>query len=285
MAGFRPRFFVQDPGHWVVSAQTGGVETGGLLELSPEDSHHAVRVLRLAPGDLCEVVVAGSVYSATVASAAMPCLVRLGAPLQGRAAGASYQIAVGLVQRVERPSLLDYVVEKGTEAGATFFLFLGVKGSSASRAPSQRSVRWQRIAREAAKQSKHTSFPVVECLPSLEAAQEWLERKKARSVVLDPQAPRSLGEVLRAAGEVLLASGGVPRASGGVLRPESEFVPETGRPAVALWVGPESGWSQSDERYFANSGMERAKLGQAVLRTETAGPIAVAVARFVLEDW
>ena len=266
MAGFRPRFFVEGPGHWGASP-----ETGGLLELSPEDSHHAVRVLRLAPGDLCEVVMTGSVYSATVASSTIPCIVRLDSPLYGRAAGASYQIAVGLVQRVERPSLLDYVVEKGTEAGASFFLLLGLKGVSPSRGSSERSSRWQRIAREAAKQSKQTSVPAVEFLPSVEAAQEWLERKRARSVVLDPEAPRSLGEVLHSSGEVSCS------------QPES--VPASRRPPVALWVGPESGWSQLDESYFVKFGMERARLGQAVLRTETAGPIAVAVARFVLEDW
>ena len=55
--------------------------------------------------------------------------------------------------------------------------------------------------------------------------------------------------------------------------------------SVALWVGPESGWSADELERFAAAGIESARLGQSVLRAETAGPVAVAVTRLVLGDW
>jgi RsmE family RNA methyltransferase len=54
---------------------------------------------------------------------------------------------------------------------------------------------------------------------------------------------------------------------------------------IALWIGPESGWSEAELGEFATSGIEAVRLGQGVLRAETAGPVAVAVTRLVMGDW
>jgi 16S rRNA (uracil1498-N3)-methyltransferase len=54
---------------------------------------------------------------------------------------------------------------------------------------------------------------------------------------------------------------------------------------LALWIGPEGGWSALDRAGFAEAGVEMVRLGQGVLRAETAGPVAVAVVRLVQRDW
>ena len=50
-------------------------------------------------------------------------------------------------------------------------------------------------------------------------------------------------------------------------------------------MGPESGWTDEERESLLQAGMATARLGRGVLRTETAGPVAVAVARLALGDW
>ena len=184
---YLPRFFVESadpfegrsPAAGSAPATSEADLSGKELTLDPEDSHHAVRVLRLGVGDPCEVVVlpagpgqAGAAYQAVATSTAGQVRVRLVAPLEGRQAGAAYAIPVGLVQGMTRPAATDYLLEKGTEVGASFFLLVPAAGSAlrsgASRGP--RLARWRRIVREAAKQSKQLAVPSVEVLGSIDEA-------------------------------------------------------------------------------------------------------------------
>jgi 16S rRNA (uracil1498-N3)-methyltransferase len=250
----------------------GGDDLTGLtVPLSEEDSHHAVRVLRLAPGDKCEVVVGAAVYAAAVVEEAVPLKVRLDERLQGEAAGAAYRMQVGLVQDIDRPALVDVVIEKGTEAGASFFLLLPSARPSrvAASAAASRLLRWERIAREAAKQSKQVVIPRLEACASIDAALATLEARGARSIVLDPGAPQRLDQLLRPTA--------TPRSPGPRGAEEAA--------GLALWVGSEGGWTDQERERFSNAGLATARLGRSVLRTETAGPVAVAVARLALGDW
>lgn len=269
MSGFRPRFFIAQ------TAATSGAPVGrslgpgamaesGLegveLLLSPEDSYHARRVLRLGEGDACEVVVGAAVYAATVLRAAEQVKVRLLARLQGEEAGAQYRSQVGLVQALVRPAVMDHVFEKGTEVGASFFLLVRTAGSPKGLGPpgEERMARWRRIAQEAAKQSKQVAVPPVGFAGSLEDALGSLEGKGVLSLVLEPSSPLSLKEVLEE---------------------------RTGVEQLALWVGPEGGWTAAEWKSLSSAGLEPVRLGRSVLRAETAGPVAIAVARFALGDW
>jgi 16S rRNA (uracil1498-N3)-methyltransferase len=253
-SGFSPRFFLD-------AEPVEGSELG----LEAEDSHHAARVLRLRLDDGCEVVTAsGRVYSAVVTSPVEPVRVRLEAELEQIAAGASYRVDVGIAQALARPSATDLVIEKGTEVGASFFLLVQADGSPAAqgkdpgRAEAGRTARWQRIAREAAKQSKHTAVPRVDLAATVAAGIELLSGRGIASMVLEPSAEATLSDVV------------------------SAFPSESG---LALWVGPESGWSAREIEAFAAAGTPVARLGRGVLRTETAGPVAVALTRLALGDW
>lgn len=185
--------------------------------------------------------------------------VRLGEEKAGEAAGAVYQTEVGLVQALARPSALDFTVEKGTEVGASFFLLVQAAGSPrvGGKGAAERLTRWRRIAREAAKQSKQAAVPKVDIVPTVEAAVRGLDEAGTTSIVLEPGANKTLQEVIAA----------------------------VGRTQVALWVGPEGGWTQEELNALSESGVLRARLGRGVLRTETAGPVAVAVTRLALGDW
>lgn len=253
---FSPRFFVSvDP------------VPGERLNLGAEDSHHALKVLRLRAGDECEAVgPTRTVHRATVSSVAGPLEITVVAPLPADVAGPVYRFEVGLAQALARPAVMDYVLEKGTEVGADFFLLVAAAGSpgQAGLEKPGRLDRWSRVAREAAKQSKQTRVPWVSTSPSVSEALSLLEGAGRTHYVLDPGAERSLGGLLALWQQE--SSGGSPHR-------------------LCLWIGPEGGWTAEELDCFRAAGACGARLGQSVLRTETAGPVAVAITRLVLQDW
>ena len=280
MSGFRPRFFA---GQESLSSSPGGSPTPGAdprvdsgaapgaasgadlsgreLTLGTDDSHHALRVLRLQRGDDCEVVVGAAVYAASVSWADDPVRVMLTGRLEGIAAGAAYQAQVGLVQSLARPALIDQVLEKGTEVGTSFFVLVPAFHSPRGSEPAgaERLARWRRIVLEAAKQSKQVVVPQAEVMDSVEQVIRDLGARGVLSLVLDPAASVGLEERLAS------------RAARGA--------------RLALWIGPESGWTAAESEQFRAAGIEAVRLGRSILRTETAGPVAVAVARLVMRDW
>jgi 16S rRNA (uracil1498-N3)-methyltransferase len=268
--GFRPRFFASEG---VLAAGRPRADREVLLDT--EDSHHATAVLRLHPGDECEVVLApsGAVHLARVVALGTPVRLELGDRLEGDAAGASYRREVWLVQALARPAVMDYLIEKGTETGASRFLLVPVAGSP--RLPEgsmdRRLARWRKVAREAAKQSKQVAVPKVDVVPSLEAALADVYRAGAWSILLEPRATTALDEMVRKAAEEAAT-------------PDVTSHDEAAT-AVALWVGPEGGWSERELESFRTAGMAAARLGRGVLRTETAGPVAAALVRLGLRDW
>jgi len=97
--------------------------------------------------------------------------------------------------------------------------------------------RLEKIVREASEQSERVSLPEIEEVKTLEEA---IEEAPKRSVVL------------------------VERTEGGSLKD-----------APALFVGPEGGWSGNELKLFAEKGIEKASLGNQILRAETAGVVGV----------
>ncbi len=168
---------------------------------------------------------------------------------------------VGLVQAMTRPAAMDYVLEKATEVGASFFVLVPAAGSPkrSDLSRGDRLDRWRRIAREAAKQSKQMAVPTVDIAGSVGEALEDLRVSQTQSLVLEPAAATALQDA--------------------VVREASPAA------RIALWVGPEGGWTAGELDQFAGAGVGTARLGRSILRTETAGSVAVAVARLALGDW
>lgn len=271
--GFCPRFFVDnEPSRSAVSGSTA--PSVAEIALGAEDTQHALKVLRVRKGDCCQVVTpSGRVYAAVVSAATDPVRVEPTVLLEGATAGAAYRTKVGLVQALARPSLMDYVIEKGTEVGASFFLLVPASGSPRLReeVKADRLKRWRRIAREAAKQSRQTAVPWVDVAESVTSGLDGLSQSCSMTLILEPGAPEYLPHVLRAALARSKRSGGEPAPGQ--------------RLCFSLWVGPEGGWTDAELHSVLARGAVMARLGRAILRAETAGPVGVAVTRLELDDW
>ncbi len=221
------------------------VRAGGRLELGQSAARHA-HVLRLAAGDPLVVFDAeGRQAHARVVSLEPTSLsVELGAITQH----APDAYGPVLVQCVPKGSKLDDVVRAATEAGASA-IHLALASRSIARAEG-RLDRLARIAEEAARQSEAPRVPAIHAPASLREVASRAPRTSAR-VLLSPRAGARLREVIRADA------------------------------ATPPWlvVGPEGGLDDAETDSLLASGYVLGRLDTYVLRTEHAGPIAVALAR------
>ena len=219
---------------------------GGRVDLDPEESHHAVRVLRLKRGDALNVFDgAGREWTATIDETTKDRVtVVLGGEVEGPVEA---PLRVVLGQANVRPEKLEWVLQKGTEIGvAAFRIFLSERVEAPPPSPA-RLTRYRRILLEACKQSGRR------VLPSLSIGELDAPGPGTFAIVL-AQASPPLGELL---------AGGAPREA-------------------VIAVGPEGGLTDAEISALTERGWRAGSLGPRILRTETAGTIAAAI---LLHAW
>ena len=227
----------------------------GRVTFDAGESRHLARVLRLRPGDT----------AVATDGAGRDCTVRLdtvgeaatGTVLAAERGTPESPLAITLVQGVPKGDKMEAIVRAATELGVARVRPALCERTIVRLEPGrwrERARRWQRVAREAAKQC-------------------------GRAVIPEVEAPRPLVEWLAAKDPVDLAlcfweGGGVPLAQAlGDMR--------AARSAL-LVVGPEGGLSPAEVDAARTHALTVTSLGPRILRTETAGPAVVALlqARF-----
>ncbi len=216
------------------------------VDLGEAAGRHA-RVLRMAVGDVVRLFDGrGGEADAVVQELSARRFVVELATIERRAHAASGPV---LVQCVPKGSKLDEIVRAATEAGAAA-IHLALAERSIARAEGARLERLARIAEEAAAQSEAPFVPALEAPASLAAVVARAPASAPR-LVLTPREGTAMADL-----------------------PWTSWTQ-----APWLVVGPEGGLSPGEEAHLAANGWLRARLATNVLRTEHAGPIAVAVAR------
>lgn len=172
--------------------------------------------------------------------------------VEALATGGEAGAEVTLYQAVPKGRHMDLVVEKATELGVDRILPLATeRGVVRLDDGSGKVERWRRVALAAARQSLQRRIPLV------------------GETMTFPEAVSEAGE----GGIVLHNAPNLPRLE--------ECV---GGDIVSLFVGPEGGWSAEELRLAEEAGLKIARIGPYRLRSETAGIVAVARARAVLES-
>jgi 16S rRNA (uracil1498-N3)-methyltransferase len=225
----------------------------GRVTFDAAESRHLTRVLRLGPGDTV-IATDGGGRDYTVR------LDSIGDAATGTVLAVAHGVpesplAVTLVQGIPKGDKMEAIVRAATELGVTCVRPALCERTIVRLEPGrwrERARRWQRVAREAAKQC-------------------------GRAVIPEIDAPRRLAECLDRAADVRLCfweAGGVPLH-------EALAIPAAPRSAL-LVVGPEGGLAPGEVDAARGHGLTVTSLGPRILRTETAGPAAVAIlqARF-----
>lgn len=169
-------------------------------------------------------------------------------------ASAEPRVKIVLAQALLKQKPMDFIISKATELGAA-----GIVPVAAGRSVikldggwERKAARWTRIAREAAKQSRRASLPSIG----------------------PPRSIAELGDPAEAGEErfVLSEKGGPP------LKTRLLAILEKGLPDRAvIAVGPEGGWTESEEKSLGSGGFEPVSLGGRILRAETASLVAIAL--------
>jgi 16S rRNA (uracil1498-N3)-methyltransferase len=223
-----------------------GVAPGAEVVVEGDEAHHAVAVRRLRVGE--RVVLtdgAGVRVLGEVASTGKRVFAATAVSVESLPAPDPEVVVVQALPKGDRGEL---AVEVLTEAGAGRIVPWAAERSVAVW-KGERAVkslgRWRATAREAAKQARRTWFPEVAPLATT-------------GDVADLVAAADLAVVLHEEASVPLAS--VP-------------VPAQGRLVVV--VGPEGGLTDEEVAAFVAAGAVSVRLGAEVLRTSTAGVVAL----------
>ena len=237
---------------------------GGRVTFDREESRHLSRVLRLRPGDTVMAADgAGHDYTVRVETVGD---VATGTVLGVATRGAESPLRVTLVQSVPKGDKMERIVRAATELGVVRVVPVLTERTIVSLEPGrwrERARRWQRVAKEAAKQCGRAVVPPVDVPRPL-------------TDVLIADEPAQLKLCLWEGAVSVPQGGGQARLLG---TPLAASLPAALPPgaSVLLLIGPEGGLSEREVESARERGWAVVGVGPRILRTETAGPAILAI--------
>ncbi|MGA1691886.1 MAG: 16S rRNA (uracil(1498)-N(3))-methyltransferase [Burkholderiaceae bacterium] len=221
----------------------------GPLSLTPDNSHHLIKVLRAQAGDVVTLFDGQGLEAEAVVTDphSKHCGVMVSTT---EAVSRESPTPSRLIQALCLGDKMDWVVEKATELGVA-----AIQPVQASRSQlrlegdraEKRLVHWQRIAAAAAAQSGRNQVPTVHPILRLDAALAQFSATPAPQTgwLLDPFAQQTLTQA--------------PLAG-----------------SLTIAIGPEAGWTDDEEQLARAHGFVGIRCGPRILRTETAGAVVLA---------
>ena len=168
---------------------------------------------------------------------------------------------VTLFQGLPKADKMELIVQKMVELGVYRIVPVATKRAVVKlddKKAKSKVARWQTIAEAAAKQSKRRIVPEIGDVCTLKEA---LAQARAMDVKLIPY---ELSEGMEKTRELIEG-----------IKPDQE---------VAVFIGPEGGFEESEIALARNAGFTAITLGKRILRTETAGLTVMAWLMYQLEQ-
>jgi 16S rRNA (uracil1498-N3)-methyltransferase len=237
--------------HWIADEVRGNTAA-----LVGEHASHLTRVLRAEVGQEFDIAIGDAVRRGKITS------------ISGNrvefALGAEQGIlpapCVILALAIFKFDRMEWAIEKCTEIGVARIIPVIARRTDAHLASAalKRHDRWQRIALQAAEQSRRAAPPEI-------AAPVKLKDLGSAGV-----SPAGEPEARATACRIVLAESQDDRRLRDALQAHSG--------EAALAIGPEGGWAEDELQWFRQSGWVAASLGDTILRAETAAIVAAALA-------
>jgi 16S rRNA (uracil1498-N3)-methyltransferase len=189
-------------------------------------------------------------------------------------AGGEPRTKLTLYVAVLRSERFEWVLQKGTELGVSAFVPLICERSTIADADelSERKLeRWGRILREAAEQARRGKLPRLAPALFFPAACDQAQQRGTALLLWEGSGAPALRQVLRGSG---LTSDMIDPASPAAAHPFS----------VALFSGPEGGFTPKELETAQRYGMIAVTLGPRTLRAETAPIVAASAILYEMGD-
>lgn len=219
---------------------------GSKVELGGSEGKHAASVRRIRAGEAIQLTDGNGLRVRGEVSEVLPKSLIVEVKDVSRDSAPENQIT--LIQALAKGDRDELAIQAATELGVMGVIPWQAERSisrwDAAKATKGQS-RWQLICDEAAKQSLRTQFPKVDKAMNTDSLISAFSQFD-RIVVLDPTAGKGLATL-------------------------GAFIG-----ALAIVVGPEGGIADEELSRFEQAGAIRVHLGESILRTSTAGVVAIA---------
>ena len=227
-------------------ADESGV-VNGVVRLNAEDAHHAQRVLRMKEGEQAQIFCQGRRYTAEILSLTDGVSLRILEELPSTEA----QLRITLYQGLPKADKMELITQKAVELGAARVVPVAMSRCVVqlnAKDGAKKQERWQKIAREACKQSGRCDMMPVDAPISFK---ELLARLPGHAAAIVPWED----------------------AQGYSLRAFHRDHPHVRD--LAIVIGPEGGMSAAEIDQMKTAACLSVTLGPRILRTETAGLSAI----------
>ena len=167
-------------------------------------------------------------------------------------------VLVDLYQGLAKGSKMETIIQKSVELGVHNIYPLLTKRVIVkldNKGEKKKIERWQKIADEAAKQSKRSHIPEVKSMVSIKNLNQALVDYDLVLIAYELESSRSLKEHL-----------------------------VEGVKKVAIIIGPEGGFETDEIEVLVNKGAHSVSLGPRILRTETAGIAMLSIIQYAIGD-
>jgi len=224
-----------------------------------EDVRHLTKALRVTIGEKIEICIeeTGEEWITEVAALESDAVILKA--LERSDINRESPVAITLYQGLPKADKMELIVQKSTELGITEIVPVEmdrcvVKLKDKDR--EKKRERWQKIAYEAAKQSKRSWIPKVGLPVKLKKLEDSL---KVHDLV------------------IFLYENEKDCGIRGTLE-------NTNGKNIGIVVGPEGGFSENEAELLTSFGCVSTTLGPRILRTETAGLACVSIVQYALGD-
>jgi len=231
---------------------------GSSALITGEEAHHILDVMRLKKGDkICAFDGRGELYQGKILDTANKKVkVKIESAAEDLPVSNSQ---ITLVQALPKKNKMDYIIEKCTELGVDTIIPTQTTRTIVKLNRDKQGLRlerWQRIAREAAKQCGRTTIPKVRDLASWTDAISNLGNFDLKLLFCLSENSQRLKDVLRREKKVR---------------------------KVSLFIGPEGGFTPDEIRQSEQAGWLAVSLGNSVLKSDTAALTALAMVNYELQ--
>ena len=221
---------------------------GTKIIITGNDVNHIKNVLRMQPGE--EIAVSngedGKEYRCGIEELyedEIVCSLRF-----VKEDGVELPSKIYLFQGLPKADKMELIVQKAVELGVYEIIPAATKRAVVKldeKKAKSKIARWQTISEAAAKQSKRRIVPQIHTVMSFKEAVAYAKDMQIKLI------PYELADGMEKTREIIYS-----------LKPGQD---------VAIFIGPEGGFDESEIQIALDNGIEPITLGKRILRTETAG--------------
>ena len=220
--------------------------------LSGSDSYHIHTVMRMNLLDKIEIVYDKRIYLSEIIELVPVVRAQI---IEEVKADSELTVSVTIAQSLVKEQKMDYILQKATELGVTEIIPFAASRSiiKLDNKQDKKVERWQKIAKEAAEQSKRIMIPNVTNVMTLSNLVN-LSEYDMKFLCTVNETSQNIKKLL------------------------SNL---TGSVRMLFVIGPEGGFTKEEEDKFLENGFISLSLGKSVLRTETASFFIMSVIRYL----